>query len=34
VPCLIAHRYLKSHVDALLLRLEQSARRLRDSLRD
>jgi len=34
VPCLIAHRYLKSHVEGLLLRLEQSARRLRDSLRD
>jgi biopolymer transport protein ExbB len=34
VPCLMAHRYFKSHVDGLLLRLEQSARRLRDSLRD
>ena len=34
VPCLIAHRYFKSHVEGLLLRLEQSARRLRDGLRD
>ena len=34
VPCLMAHRYFKSHVEGLLLRLEQSARRLRDSLRD
>jgi biopolymer transport protein ExbB len=34
VPCLMAHRYFKSHVESLLLRLEQSARRLRDSLRD
>jgi len=33
VPCLMAHRYFKSHVESLLLRLEQSARRLRDSLR-
>lgn len=34
VPCLIAHRYFKSHVEGLLLRLEQSARRVRDGLRD
>jgi len=34
VPCIIAHRYFKSHVEGLLLRLEQSARRLRDSLRE
>jgi biopolymer transport protein ExbB len=34
VPCLMAHRYFKSHVESLLLRLEQSARRLRDGLRD
>ena len=34
VPCLMAHRYFKSHVEGLLLLLEQSARRLRDGLRD
>jgi biopolymer transport protein ExbB len=34
VPCLIAHRYFKSRVEGILLRLEQSARRLRDALRD
>ena len=33
VPALIAHRYFKSRVDDLLLRLEQSTRYVRESLR-
>ncbi len=32
IPCMIAHRLFKSRVEALLLRMEQSARRLNDAL--
>jgi len=34
IPCMIAHRLFKSRVDSLLLRMEQSARRLRDALQE
>jgi biopolymer transport protein ExbB len=33
VPAMIAHRHFKSRVDGLLLRMEQSARRLNDALK-
>ncbi len=34
IPCMIAHRLFKSRVEALLLRMEQAARRLNDALKD